>query len=352
MPFMCNGKVLDLSKVNSDDPSEKHYARLKQKLIKDYNLKEGGRINIIYPKYLVKVNPDNPGKPDKPRGFQLEYNEVVQSERGTEHCRYYRTSVVTEHGVTKYAPISELFPGSWSKTMKDIDELTFIFGCSSRFIGGLNENPNKRKYMVVDDPEREAREKVELKKKEQELKKILYAEPKQGGFRDSDIRRLAASLFIPNFKDEDINILRLAIEDKVMINAEGMKKFEEFFEIGAPVDTANIREVIQDAYDMKVISIHKGANKKEVWKYFELGAPKKKIIDIRGSGVDPIDQLFDFYAINEKQFQLLEEKLAEAKTPPPKKIKPEDLKEPEDGLVGLGDDGNEEPDKVSEPQED
>lgn len=335
MAFMCNGKVLDLNKIRSEDKHEKYYALLAQELIKRWNLDKGGVVSIVYPEYLVKYNPDNPRKPDQPKSFSIEYNEVVESGgRGAEHCRYYETSVQNDKGVTKYHPLSEFFDGKMDLTIKHIDKLTFLFGCCSSMSGSENESPHKKKYMIVHDPQRKAREKVEIKRKEQLLSKILYAQPQEGGYREDDLRKLAASLLINNYKNEDIDILRLSIENAVLSDANGMTKFDEFFDKESPVDTAYIRRVMQEAHDMKLINIHKNAQGERSWRYYDKGRPRRSsIIAVRGSAKEPIDQLFEYYTIHDKSFAELEETLEGIKTdkPKPKAKVLADL--PEDGFL-------------------
>lgn len=274
-------------------------------LIKMFNLNDGGRAHIGYPKELVRDNPDNPGKPDKPASVVISFQASFTTEHGMDTIRYYKTVKVGPNGQKIYDPPSFEFRGSSGYGMKEIEELTFIIFYCPRTKNGRNQDLNKVPYLEVEDLAGDARIKIEKESEISYIVHLITGGEKCSGFSDKKIRKIAGAFFLPKAHTADIYLVKDRLLDLVKKDHGGRDKFLDYAGMkDLPDQPSEMKANIQMAIDEKIIkSEEKGDSKR--WRYLDASGKMTAVICPISQRRDEKEELFLYYRENIDKYAVL-----------------------------------------------
>lgn len=302
MAFEINGEFVNLK---GNTANARMIRAQMDELIKMFNLKDGGRIHIGYPKELIKENPDNPGKPDKPASVVISYQASFLTDHGMDTIKYYKTVRISPNGEKIYDPPSFEFRGSSGYDIKKLEEAVFIIYYCPRTKNGANQDHNKVAYMEVEDLAGDARIKIEAESEMSYIIHLVTGGEKRNGLSDKKVRKIAGAFFIPNAHSDNIYIVKDRLLDIVKRDHDGMDKFLKYTGMKeAPSSPSEIKSNIQMAVDKKIIrSEDKGDSKR--WRFLDEKGMMTSVICPISQRMDAKEELFKYYRENTDKYLLL-----------------------------------------------
>jgi len=302
MPFAINEEHVNL---NGKSAHAKMIREQMDELIEMFNLNDGGRAHIGYPGELVKENPDNPGKPDKPASVTISWQASYTTNHGMDNIRYYKTMRIGPNGEKIYAPESFEFRGSSGYGMKNIEELIFIIFYCPRTKDGKNQDVNKVAYLEVEDLAGDARIRVEEEGEISYIVHLVTGGEKRSGLSDKKIRKIAGAFFIPNAHQADIYLVKDRLLDLVKRDYDGTEKFLEYAGMkDAPGQPSDMKANIQIAVDKKIITEEdKDGNKR--WRFLDSKGYMTAVICPISQRLEAKEELFLYYRENTDKYTIL-----------------------------------------------
>ena len=293
--------------LNLDEPKteieKKTLARIEQ--IKDeYKLREGNHVLFVYPKLLIKTNPLNGNKVDKPASIRIQFRDIVRGSTGAIEWRWFETtSGSSETGDLRYTPAHIFFTGSMSLGEEHADLIFFLLDIYSHTEGGKNWSQNNAVYLAVDDKLKEAADYGKKQKAEFLIQAAIYGDTI--GLSDENIRILAGSVGVQNFSTIEMDILKQTTHALLMKDVN--RASELINDLSKGGKNTELLALVQELKDNNIIVLN-GVGKTRKWHVVEDGKPGTVIMPVVGG--KPVDlQLVEFMIADTSVEAMLREKL-------------------------------------------
>ncbi len=301
-----NGKEVDLSK---DNKTTKEIKKCYEEIITRFKLrKKNSYVRFNYPSYMVKKDTDNPGRL-KQRASQSIDLVGVESIDGVKNVwTYYKSTKIAENGETVIVEEPLLItPKGLTLQIDDLDLIFFLLYKSQLVEGGKNNYQNQTKMLALIDERKVAQKEADKIKAESKLNALIFNEEEMGGLSDDDLRSVASAYGIVSADTEEIDIIRVALKNKINRTANGKDRFYEFVNLD---EMTEIKIAIQRASEKKIIGIDNSNKNKKRWAFCDKDgmARGEKICELIG-GTKPELTLAKFLSKHENIYKGIKEKL-------------------------------------------
>jgi len=273
-----NGKQVDL------DPNKK----------KELLAKFDFPVRVKYVKNFIKYDSVNK-KNVMPPSIGVPFNSTVYVDGDVAEYRYAK-SVTLRDNQNYYVPDSFIVQEFETINEQDIDKLYYLyFFCPYMHNGAIAEKARKEgkrldimPKFIFEDLKGEAKEFVEREKMKVTVE-ALISNPDLG-VDESDLRRIAKIMFIPNASTEDIDILRKDLIMKTK-TAKGTEGYEAFLEAKKNLGNSTVKLILSEAIETGLIKFDGRSSK---WFFIEEDGEKGDVVTIVPKGADKDRALVDF----------------------------------------------------------
>lgn len=324
--ILLEGKDLSLSEAQK-------IALMEDVGIKDFNPKDNNRPFIIKLRYTddMKVkNKKNPNFIEKPARIMVpakEQNITIYGLAGgkaSAQAQYSEAIYYTHYKANPDIPGDKIYEPKYlemqdgtvvydnqSERREDMmQQLWFLVRASRQCVDSPNYNTNSVTKFRVENSKKDAAEKSSTKKNALKIQKALYGEPEEGGLTHASLINVAKSMFITGVDAKDDDELRVEIEGK-LAHKDNLASFLNYLNDNGD-KMSRIRMVVMSAVEGRVIGFD---SKTATFRLLEEnGALGQKICIVQNLMDENkrLTELCDHYQIHYDEFQLLNEKMAEA----------------------------------------
>jgi hypothetical protein len=244
-------------------------------------------LRLIYPLSRVNKNRLSHNKlPDKPNSITFPLAATRKTDTGTENWRYCEHRIVASNGTIRFTPANMYFRGNLTLTKKDIELIWWLVKVCPHMENGENFN-NKVPKCAIEDKVGEADIRAEREERIATVKALIYS--KQVGLGEKRLRQVARAFFIPNVDGLSFAQVKLAVENYIQSNKNGVQKFLDLIDAKQVLE---VRENIQKAIDQELIAFML-RNKSWAW-VTEQGQKNIPIVEI-SANAEPHEALYDYY---------------------------------------------------------
>lgn len=273
-----NGKQIDL------DPKKK------KELLEKFDFP----VRVKYVKNFIKYDSVNK-KNIMPPSIGVPFNSTVYVDGDVAEYRYAK-SMTLRDGQPYFVPDSFIVQEFETINEQDIDKLYYLyFFCPYMSNGAIAEEakrkgkrPDVMAKFVFEDLKGEAKEFVEREKLKVTVE-ALISNPELG-VDETDLRRIAKIMFIPNAATQDIDILRkdLIMKTKTSKGSEG---YNAFLEAKKNLGNSTVKLVLSEAIESGLIKYDGRSSK---WFFMEEDGEKGDVLTIVPKGADKDRVLVDY----------------------------------------------------------